>query len=157
MNYIRTHHESQTSTLKFDYMQDLCQCEELKLDNLNLSGCTSVSPDGFLSLVRAQSNLVRLNIAGSRKILSCLKEQTEEIFKALKSVKYLDISDNSIPHLKYLASLDKLKDLRMNNIDSPSSEICEALSGSPSIQLKSFKSKYLSLSNSKILVVLNQR
>ena len=89
--------------------------------------------------------------------MSCLKEQTEEIFKALKPVKYLDISENSIPHLKYLASLDKLEDLRMHNIDSPSSEICEALTTNPSVQLQSLKSKYLSLSNSKMLEVLNHR
>lgn len=136
----------------------MCQCEGLQLNNLNLSGCTSVSPEGFLSLVRAQPNLVRLNIASSRKIFSCLKEQTEEIFQALKSVKYLDISENSIPHLKYLASLDKLEDLRMHNIDSPSSEVCEALTTSSSaVQLQSLKSKYLSLSNSKMLEVLNHR
>ena len=90
--------------------------------------------------------------------MSGLREQTEEIFQALKQVKYLDISENSVPHLKYLAALDKLEDLRMHNIDSPGSEICEALTSNQSaIKLQSLKSKYLSLSNSKMLEVLNHR
>ena len=139
----------------FNYIsQDLCQCKDLRLVTLSLSGCSSVSPDGFLLFVSAQPDLVRLNIANSRKILSCLKGQTQDIFQALKSVRYLDISDNSIPHLRYLTSLDHLQNLCMNNIDSPSSEIYEALASG---QIQSLKSRNLSLNNSKLLEILNER
>ena len=138
-------------------IEDLCHCENLKLENLNISGCSSVSTEGFLQLVQAQPSLVRLNVANSRKILSCLKEQTEDIFNALKSVRYLDISENSIPHLRYLSSLPQLQDIIMNHIDSPGAEICEALSSNGSPPIQSFKSRNLSLSNSKLLMMLSQR
>jgi len=138
-------------------IEDLCDCSDLQLDDLNLSGCSSVSSEGFLSLVRTQPSLVRLNIGNSRKIFACLTDQTREIFQGLRLVRHLDISDNSIPHLKFLASLDRLEDLSMHNIDSPSSEICEALTENHSLQIKLLKSKNLSLNNTKLLMILNQR
>ena len=48
-------------------IENLCDIDLLDLHRLNVKECSSVSAEGFLSLINCQKNVQELNIAGARQ------------------------------------------------------------------------------------------
>ena len=89
-------------------------------ETLKMKGCTSVSTDAFISFIAKQKQLKSINMCGSRKILSGLKDQTEAVFDLMKNVTCLDISDNSV---QYLHGLGKEFQYREQLLTTPNVSI----------------------------------
>lgn len=128
-------------------IEDLCDIDHLDLHHLDIKECTSISAEGFLGLLNCQKNIQTLNIAGARKILSGLKEQTGTIFEALRNVTNIDISDNSIPDLASLSKVSRLQKLTMSNVDAPGSVIVRTLGSLNTSSLQTFSGRKLALSS----------
>ena len=128
-------------------IEDLCDIDHLDLHHLDIKECTSISAEGFLGLLNCQKNIQTLNIAGARKILSGLKEQTSTIFEALRNVTNIDISDNSIPDLSSLSKVARLQKLTINNVDTPGSSIVSTLECLDTSSLQTLSGRQLAMSS----------
>ena len=122
-----------------------------------MKGCTSVSTDAFISFIAKQKQLKSINMCGSRKILSGLKDQTEAVFDLMKNVTWLDISDNSVHYLHGLGKLTQLQHLYMNNLDSPGSVIASSLSCLDTSHLVTWQARNISMQNADLARILSQR
>ena len=131
-------------------IEDLCNIDHLDLHYLTIQECTSISAEGFLGLLNCQKNIRTLNIAGARKILSGLKEQSETIFEAVQNITNIDISDNSIPHLNSMSKMSKLRKLNMNNTDSPGSSIVLTMGSLDTSSLQTLSMTKLAVSSSEL-------
>ena len=138
-------------------VEDLCGMTSLKLRHLNITGCSSVSHEGFLSLLQNQKFLTVLKMENCRKILAGTKEQTEDIFHSLKNVQVLNISDNSIAQLRALSSISRLLDLTMDNLDSPGSSITSAMTSMDTSHLTSWRARGLSMSSQDLSRIINHK
>ena len=65
---------------------------ELKLELLNIEGCSSISAEGFAAFMGTQQNLRSINFASSRKILSVIKEEAKSIFTLMNGLRKIDLS-----------------------------------------------------------------
>jgi len=126
-------------------LQDLSNISDLNIEKLNITGCSSISEEVFLSFVLNQPNLRKLEMANSRKIFSGLKEGTEHIFKALAVLSEVDLSENSIPHLNKICGIENLKSLQMDSLDSPGSVILSALQTLDTSKLHTWRARFLSM------------
>lgn len=138
-------------------LEDLCELTSLKLRHLNITGCSSVSNEGFLSLLQNQKLLTVLNMENCRKILAGTREQTTEIFQSLKNVQVLNISVNSVSHLGALSSISRLVDLTMDNLDSPGSSITSAMTSLDTSHLTSWRAQGLSMASQDLVRIINQQ
>lgn len=105
-----------------DTLTILSEIEDLKLESLHLQRCDQLTNDGFISLIKIQTNLTFLDLAFSVRITD---KSIIEICEHLKELKVLKlrkcraITDNSV---KMIADLNKLEYLDLSE--------CEALTSS---------------------------
>ena len=130
---------------------------ELKLELLNIEGCSSISAEGFAAFMGTQQNLRSLNFASSRKILSVIKEEAKSIFTLMNGLRKIDLSENSISHLSGLASVEKLSFLSMNNLDSPGSSIASTFLSLDTSHLKSLEARNISISSSDLSKIIHEK
>ena len=138
-------------------IEDLCEVTRLKLHNLNITGCSSVSNEGFQSFIQIQNELTVLKVDNCRKILAGSKEQTRDIFQYLKNVEVLNISENSVAHLGAMSALSRLLDLTMDNLDSLGSSITSAMTSLDVSHLVSWRARGLSMSSQDLVKIYNQQ
>ena len=138
-------------------IEDLCEVTRLKLHNLNITGCSSVSNEGFQSFIQIQNELTVLKVDNCRKILAGTKEQTRDIFQYLKNVEVLNISENSVAHLGAMSALSRLLDLTMDNLDSSGSSITSAMTSLDVSHLVSWRARGLSMSSQDLVKIYNQQ
>ena len=138
-------------------IEDLCEVTRLKLHNLNITGCSSVSNEGFQSFIQIQNELTVLKVDNCRKILAGTKEQTRDIFQCLKNVEVLNISENSVAHLGAMSALSRLLDLTMDNLDSSGSSITSAMTSLDVSHLVSWRARGLSMSSQDLVKIYNQQ
>ena len=138
-------------------IEDLCEVTRLKLHNLNITGCSSVSNEGFQSFIQIQNELTVLKVDNCRKILAGSKEQTRDIFQYLKNVEVLNISENSVAHLGAMSALSRLLDLTMDNLDSSGSSITSAMTSLDVSHLVSWRARGLSMSSQDLVKIYNQQ
>ena len=129
----------------------------MSTDTLIIRGCSSVSTESFISFIARQKQLKTVNICGSRKILSGLKDLTEAVFDLMKNVTSLDISDNSVQYLHGLGTMTQLQHLYMNNLDSPGSVIASSLSCLDTSHLVTWQARNISMQSSDLANILSQR
>ena len=138
-------------------IEDLCEVTRLKLHSLNITGCSSVSNEGFQSFIQIQNELTVLKVDNCRKILAGSKEQTRDIFQYLKNVEVLNISENSVAHLGAMSALSRLLDLTMDNLDSSGSSITSAMTSLDVSHLVSWRARGLSMSSQDLVKIYNQQ
>jgi len=138
-------------------IEDLCDMPELKLELLNIEGCSSISAEGFAAFMGTQQNLRSINFASSRKILSVIKEEAKSIFTLMNGLRKIDLSENSISHLSGLASVEKLSFLSMNNLDSPGSSIASTFLSLDTSHLKSLEARNISISSSDLSKIIHEK
>eukprot|EP00092_Neocalanus_flemingeri_P021829 GFUD01023681.1.p1 GENE.GFUD01023681.1~~GFUD01023681.1.p1 ORF type:complete len:828 (-),score=147.39 GFUD01023681.1:215-2626(-) len=126
-------------------LEDLCDIADLHIEKLNITGCSSISDQAFLSFVLKQTSLSKLKMANSRKIFSGLGQQSEDIFKAMKQLSEISLSENSIPHLNKISGVENLQSLQMDSLDSPGSIIHSALQALNTSRLRTWRARFLSI------------
>jgi F-box and leucine-rich repeat protein 9 len=105
-----------------DTLSLLSEIEDLQLESLHLKQCDQLTNDGFISLIRVQTNLKELDLTFSVRITD---KSIIEICENLKELRVLklrrcrSITDNAV---KMIAELKKLKYLDLSE--------CEALTSS---------------------------
>ena len=126
-------------------LQDLCDISDLHIEKLNITGCSSISDESFLSFVTKQTKLRKLEMANSRKIFSGLMTRSEDIFKAMKLLSEINMSENSIPHLNKICGIETIRSLQMDSLDSPGSIILSALQALNTARLHTWRARFLSI------------
>lgn len=107
--------------------------------------------------MKTQECLKSVDIAGARQILSSLKDQCEEIFEAMENIEALNISDDSVMHLQPLSNMTKIKELKMDNLDTPGSLIFSSLMEFNANHLESWRAKNLAISSKDLVTIINRR
>lgn len=139
-------------------IEDLCDMEDFKIDDINLSGCSCISAQGFLKFLEQQRNsLKNINIAGARQITIGPKDQSEAILKLFENIENINLSENSVMHLQSMSNMKRIKILTMDNLDTPGSVICSSLLSTDLSQLTQWRARHLSMASRDLVNILSQR
>jgi len=126
-------------------LEDLCDISDLNIEQLNITGCSSISDAAFLTFIFKNPNLRKLEMENSRKIFSGLPEGVDAIFGAMKHLMKMNLSENSIPHFNKISRLKHLKSLTMDSLDSPGSVILKAFKSLDTSSLQHWRARFLSM------------
>eukprot|EP00090_Calanus_glacialis_P015794 TRINITY_DN24879_c0_g1_i1.p1 TRINITY_DN24879_c0_g1~~TRINITY_DN24879_c0_g1_i1.p1 ORF type:complete len:778 (-),score=134.70 TRINITY_DN24879_c0_g1_i1:603-2936(-) len=126
-------------------IEDLCDIPDLNIEKLNITGCSTISDEAFLTFALNQTKLRKLEMANSRKIFTGLAQSSDAIFKAVKSLSEINLSENSIPYLNKMGSIENLQSLQMDSLDTPGSTILSAFQSLNTSKLHTWRARFLSM------------
>jgi hypothetical protein len=130
----------------------------LNLRSINLNCCNAVTQKGFHELAAANPSLSVVDLAGCRRVLTGLREATQDIFQRLGNhLTSLNLSNLSVPHFSELGALRHLDTLMLDNLDAPGSEIMAGLKRLDLSGLKRLRARYLAVSSQDLLEFIATR
>ena len=117
----------------------------MQIEKLNISGCSSISQEAFLSFALNQKHLKSLQMPNSRKIFAGLSQESEAVFTALTSLEEVNLSENSVQYFNKISTMKNLRSLVMDSLDSPGSSLASGFKSLKTSQIHTWRARFLSI------------